>query len=314
MTCSVRRPFGDERELAQVAELIAACQAVDLLETPDTVDDLRRELTGPTAGWTRETALWWSGADLRALACLWVSPPGDAPGVFLRFWIHPGARDGDLVRQVIAWGDERGCALVGTGALLTVGANEEEVWRLAVIPTLGFEPVRSFLTMTRRLDEPLPVAPPPLGYLIRPLAGESEIAAWVGLYNVAFADHWEHYDTSLEERRLDMERPGYRADLDLVAVAPDGTPAAFCAGALRELDDGSSEAWINLVGTHPAHRRRGLARALIAEDLARLREHGMTEAKLSVDAASPTGATSLYAALGFAVTKTVTVFRRPVRG
>jgi hypothetical protein len=38
----------------------------------------------------------------------------------------------------------------------------------------------------------------------------------------------------------------------------------------------------------------------------------MTEAKLGVDAESPTGATSLYEALGFTVSKTITVFRRPI--
>jgi hypothetical protein len=39
----------------------------------------------------------------------------------------------------------------------------------------------------------------------------------------------------------------------------------------------------------------------------------MTEAKLGVDAESPTSATALYEALGFTVAKTTTVFRRPVR-
>jgi mycothiol synthase len=184
---------------------------------------------------------------------------------------------------------------------------------MGLIPTFGFAPVRYFLRMRRRLDDSLPAVSAPAGYVVRPLSAEDEVEAWVELFNLAFADHWEHHPLTAEERRHQLGRPSHLPDLDLVAVAPDGALAAFCANTINTLDDGSAESWIDLVGTHPAHRRRGLARALIAHALSALRTKGMREARLGVDAESPTGATSLYDALGFTVTKTITVFRRPVR-
>jgi mycothiol synthase len=66
------------------------------------------------------------------------------------------------------------------------------------------------------------------------------------------------------------------------------------------------------VGTHADHRRRGIARALIATTFAQLKSEGFTDVQLGVDAASPTNATSVYESLGFTVTRRITVFRRPI--
>ena len=46
-------------------------------------------------------------------------------------------------------------------------------------------------------------------------------------------------------------------------------------------------------------RRRGLARALVAESLRALRDAGMTSAVLGVDADNPTGALGVYEDNGF---------------
>jgi ribosomal protein S18 acetylase RimI-like enzyme len=59
-------------------------------------------------------------------------------------------------------------------------------------------------------------------------------------------------------------------------------------------------------------RRRGLARALIAQSLAALKQRGMTAAALGVDAENPTGALRLYESLGFRPFKRWTTFRRPL--
>ena len=57
-------------------------------------------------------------------------------------------------------------------------------------------------------------------------------------------------------------------------------------------------------------RRRGLARALLASSLVGARAAGFTSANLGVDSDSPTGATGLYASLGFAPEKTFTTYRK----
>ena len=82
------------------------------------------------------------------------------------------------------------------------------------------------------------------------------------------------------------------ADLDLVAVAPDGSFGAYVGIAY---DDANRRGILEPVCTHPDHRRHGLARALILEGLTRL------EARGAVDATAETGsreaANALFAGL-----------------
>jgi predicted N-acetyltransferase YhbS len=61
--------------------------------------------------------------------------------------------------------------------------------------------------------------------------------------------------------------PDYRPDLDLVALAADGTPA--CMVGLW-YDRYNSWGVLEPVGTNAAYRKRGLARALIGEGMRRL--------------------------------------------
>jgi len=59
-------------------------------------------------------------------------------------------------------------------------------------------------------------------------------------------------------------------------------------------------------------RRRGLARALVAESLRALRDVGMTSAVLGVDADNPTGALGVYEDNGFVVHRRGMNLRRPI--
>ena len=87
--------------------------------------------------------------------------------------------------------------------------------------------------------------------------------------------------------------PLYRRDLDLVAVAPDGELAAFCT---VWFDDVTRTAAFEPVGTHPAHQRRGLGRAVMAEGLRRAARLGAT---LCAVGSYSEAAGALYASLGF---------------
>ena len=80
---------------------------------------------------------------------------------------------------------------------------------------------------------------------------------------------------SAQRHRAVMATPVYRADLDMVAVAPDGSFAAY---GLGWLDAVSGSILFEPVGTAPEHAGRGLARALCAEILRVARELGATQA------------------------------------
>ena len=70
-----------------------------------------------------------------------------------------------------------------------------------------------------------------------------------------------------------MATPPYRADLDLVAVAADGTWVASC---LAWLDAATGVALVEPVGCAPDHRRRGLAWAVSVAALHAARDAGAT--------------------------------------
>jgi len=70
---------------------------------------------------------------------------------------------------------------------------------------------------------------------------------------------------------------------------------------------------IEVVGTVPEHRRRGLAYAMTAEAMRRLRQHGAASASLYVDGLNPTRAYDVYSRLGFAVAYQYEVFEIQLR-
>lgn len=89
----------------------------------------------------------------------------------------------------------------------------------------------------------------------------------------------------------------YRADLDCVAVAPDGSVASY---ALAWLDEENSLGELEPVGTHEDHLRRGLGRAVNLFALERLRDEGARTALVGCrgDAAYPIPC-KLYESVGF---------------
>lgn len=85
--------------------------------------------------------------------------------------------------------------------------------------------------------------------------------------------------------------PLYRRDLDLVAVAPDGAIASF---ATIWFDDVTRSAYFEPVATVPAHRRRGLGKAVLTEGLRRLKRMGVVVAFVG---GSSLPANALYASV-----------------
>ena len=68
-----------------------------------------------------------------------------------------------------------------------------------------------------------------------------------------------------------------------MAVAPDGSPAAYCLCAIHRQGNrlsGCNDGVTDPLATHPAHQGRGLARALLCAGMALLRARGAERAVL----------------------------------
>ncbi len=96
-------------------------------------------------------------------------------------------------------------------------------------------------------------------------------------------------------------------DVDLVrslVATSDGKPIGMALLSVR-----GDRGWISGVGVLPGHRRRGVARAMVARLIANAREAGLHEITLEVIAQN-TPAWRLYAEAGFQIQRELLIWRR----
>jgi mycothiol synthase len=73
---------------------------------------------------------------------------------------------------------------------------------------------------------------------------------------------------------------------------------------------GLSRGWLEHISVRRPWRKRGLASALIVDSLRALREAGLAEAALGVDAENVSGALRVYEAIGFRRARTGVSYRK----
>ena len=183
----------------------------------------------------------------------------------------------------------------------------------ALIAAAGLEPVRHFFLMRRPDLDAVPDAPFPEGLEIRPVA-EDQWRTIFDAENEAFRDHWGYREVTEGDYRTTYGRA--ELDTGLWIVAWDGDQVAGVVQNWVWPDEndrlGSSRGWLEHISVRRPWRRRGLARAMTAASLVRLREAGMAEAMLGVDSENPNGALGLYESLGFVVHSRAAAYNRPL--
>jgi ribosomal protein S18 acetylase RimI-like enzyme len=135
------------------------------------------------------------------------------------------------------------------------------------------------------------------------------------MFNQSFIDHWNHHPATIESQAHWIESPKYDPERDLIAVAPDGTFAAFCfCWVDPEANERNNrlEGWIDMLGTRRGFRKIGLGRAMLLAGLLRLKEEGLKIARLGVDSENPSGALRLYESTGFVTEHTWVAYRKAV--
>ncbi len=144
------------------------------------------------------------------------------------------------------------------------------------------------------------------GFEIRPIGGEHEHAGRADAARLAFESTLTPEAHRARYLRF-MRSPAYVREHDLVAVAPDGTIAAF---AIYWRDDALALGQFEPVGTHPDYQRRGLARALLEEGIARLATAGIGRVRVMTGGVNER-AQRTYLAAGFHLVDQVARFRAP---
>jgi mycothiol synthase len=192
-------------------------------------------------------------------------------------------------------------------------ALDEEVSDRAILDAEGFVPIRFGFEMRRYLTGSLPVHPLPDGLELRP-ASEDQYRAIFEADDEAFRDHWGHRDADESDFQVRFYGPDATPSLWAVAWDGDEVAGSVMNAIFRHENEalGIRRAWLEHVSVRRQWRGRGLAKALCSASFHILREHGMDEAWLGVDAANPTGALGLYESLGFNVVRRWQAFGRPL--
>jgi GNAT superfamily N-acetyltransferase len=238
-----------------------------------------------------EDTVWiWETETGETAAILNPDNPGEA---FLQ--VHPRHRSAVLEDEMIATAEEHLSFPKNGQSNLRLWAVEGDTLREDLFRQRGYLPSDWFEYARRRsMDIPVADVPLPTGYIVRSLGDRDELPARSWLSFKGFHPNEPEQNYEGWEWYLNVQRcPLYRRDLDLVAVAPDGTLASFCT---VWFDDVNRIGVFEPVATHPDFKRRGLARAVMTEGLRRLKHLGALTATISSYSGE---AHAAYEAVGF---------------
>lgn len=234
----------------------------------------------------------WETTDGQIAAVL--NPEGDGEA---HLQVHPGLRTPALEEEMLAVAEERLSLERDGQRALTVWTDDQDEVCSALLERRGYSRGKWVEHQWRRdLGASIPEAPIPAGYAVRPLGDVDELparswASWRGFHPDEPDDEYQGWEWYLNVQRC----PLYRRDLDIVAVAPTGSPggeiASFCT---LWYDDVTRSAYVEPVATVPEHQRLGLARAVITEGLRRAKRLGATRAFVGGYEAAPN---ALYASV-----------------
>jgi ribosomal protein S18 acetylase RimI-like enzyme len=176
---------------------------------------------------------------------------------------------------------------------ISVVALEGNQEREVALREHGFERGQVYgILRLRNVDTPIPDFRSPEGYVIRSVRPEEDFDRIAAAIRVVFG-HGEWFTGQVLEG---LSRASfYREDLDLVAVASDGSIASFCT---FRMDPPSRVTELEPMGTLPEHRRMGLAKALLSEGFRRLANYDPTLLYIGGAADTPE-ANRLYEVTGF---------------
>ncbi|MEI7743317.1 MAG: GNAT family N-acetyltransferase [Chloroflexota bacterium] len=250
------------------------------------------------------------GAPLLAYA--WLKPPDDLDW-HQRADATPAGR-ATLIDEATGWAEETLRAAAAAGGIepaprLTTWALDHDIVLAQLLLDRGWSPADepAYTHWYRTLGgDPadLPEPSVPAGYQVRHVRLPEELEARVEVHRAAFAPS----RMTVEKYATLQGRAHYAPERDIVVEAPDGTLAAFALGWMDPV------AWtgeLEPVGTHPDHRRRGLALAASLAALRRLGEDGARGCHV-LSVSGNAGSEALYAAAGFEAVSLHRAWTRPL--
>jgi mycothiol synthase len=205
--------------------------------------------------------------------------------------VHPERRRAGLGRRIVE-------ALLDRvdGKPLRVWAHGQHPGAVILAERLGFTSERELWQMRRSLRDPLPDPEPPAGVRLRPFVPGADDEEFLRVNNAAFDWHPEQGGWGLGQLQLRMAEPWFDPAGFILAVDEQDRLLGFHWTKVHTSPEPIGEVYV--LGVDPAARGLRLGAALTLAGLRHLRDRGLPNVLLYVEADN-SAAVRLYSSLGF---------------
>jgi mycothiol synthase len=288
------REFNGDPNLGSVADMDNHYAHLEHADLPH--DCALVELDGRVVAYGRASRQEMITGGRQVECILNIDPEARGRGVEELLVRHALARSETLIAD---FGRDRAMAV-----LVFVTSRDEA--QLAVVEAAGFQRVRAGVQLVRPNLEDIPEIPLPEGFEIRRIDA-TDCAMHRRVWEAAARAFAESYGEQAQtEDKFDrwLKSDEFEPPLWRVAFHGEAIGAQILSYLGEPEPDGSRIGWTESISTQPEFRRRGLARALLADSLRAVRDAGATKAALGADSLNPNRAQSLYESMGFRVVST----------
>lgn len=294
-------------DAAAMADLLNAVDAEDHVWGRYTVDDAADELGSPIIDLPTSTLAVFDGPTMLGFSAVHHEPTAEvvhrtqAAGA-----VRPDRRRQGLGTTLLRHGLETARTLHArhhpTLPLVVESVYGEHVdGAVALYRAAGMTATRWNLHMRHPLGAAIPVAPVPDGLRVEGWTAETD-EEFRAVRNDAFQTDGSTR-LSAEEWKVGAVNANVRPELSfLLRDVRTGTAAGIVLTVCWEADTaatGIRDAYLGVIGTRPAYRKRGVAHALISHTLRAAQDQGYGRASLRVDADSSSGAFGFAQRAGF---------------
>jgi ribosomal protein S18 acetylase RimI-like enzyme len=314
------RLFRDEPDYAHVVNLLNTCNVADGVDDHVTLEWATNFLSHMVGFDPRRDILFAeiNGQPVAATR-VWSRLLDDGTRLYMSTGsVLPQWRRQGIGRALLHWAETRLCEIAGTQShagtrTFRSFTSDREMGSTALLEREGYAAVRYGFEMARSLGDPIPDLPLPAGVKVHLVAPEQYRQVYAAM-NEAFRDHWGHSEATEQDYQRWINSPHFQPHLWQVGWAGDEVAGMVLNFIDHEYNEKLKRlrGWTDPICVRRPWRKQGLAKALIASSLRLLKERGMTEAGLGVDADNPNGALRLYQSLGFRQTMRFMTYEKPM--
>jgi len=315
------RNFVDDDDYAETLAVLKAVNIADDIEEQPSLDDHIHWIKHlPNFDVQRDILIVESDGTMVGYALVSWRENDDGEWVHMcNTFLLPGYRSEEIQAAVMDWCEtrlrEKCVAPESAQRYFQAWVADTATYRARFLESRGYAVTRNFFLMRYApLDHDLEV-PLPSHLEFRAVEPEHVRTIWEAR-NEAFRDHWGHSPQMETEEAFNSFKNDPSTDLSIWRIVWDKNEnqiAGLSVNSIFKEDNkryGFKRGWVNSLGVRRPWRKTGVGRALLLESLNALRQAGMTESLLGVDAENPTGALNLYKSCGFQVYKRSDVYRK----